>query len=155
MSFRDFSARQTAQHQHNLSSDISGNGGGSSSSYNYPSSGAGAGHNNYNPSATFGSSRPPYNQYAPNQQYQQAPSSNINSTTSSSTTLEQNLRSVIERIQAESRLAEEELRSHRPSVETLQSFLETSAGLESDGKSLLRDWQVELAGGTDRRRRLL
>ena len=82
-------------------------------------------------------------------------SNNNTSASSLGSHLEQNLRSVIERIQAESRLVEDELRSNRPTLQALESFLETINPLLDDGRSLLRDWQVELAGGTDRRQKLL
>ena len=84
--------------------------------------------------------------------------------------IEQNLKSVIERLQEESRLAREELvnTSHSSKMigyrgdymekrKAFRLFRDLSNGLIEDGRSLLRDWVVSLAGemGAERHRKKL
>ncbi|CAD7951565.1 unnamed protein product [Amoebophrya sp. A120] len=79
--------------------------------------------------------------------------------TSSTSNYERNIKSIIERLQEEARLAREELLStsitsqmigyqgeYKPKEVAFKDFLLNSKGLIEDGRSLFRDWQVSLAG---------
>ncbi len=87
------------------------------------------------------------------------PPSSAERNSSAVATFERNLKSIIERLQEESRLAREELLSTSSSTvmigyqgeykrksQAFKEFLATSEGLLTDGRSLFRDWQVALAG---------
>ncbi|CAD7947417.1 unnamed protein product [Amoebophrya sp. A25] len=77
---------------------------------------------------------------------------------------EQNIKSIIERLQEEARLALEELLVSSTNMHVLyhgeyrerdgayRDFLKNSKGLVDDGRSLFRDWQVVLAGERHRKK---